>query len=215
MGIRRKSLAFAGLAVAALAVSGTASALTINYDSVVTGSAPGTSAAPWLTVTVTQNGWNSVNMTFSSAVAAPEFITSIFFSLNGGNPLLLPDAVWNPNLSQSNCAGAAPAGTGPWQLCLGFSPDQARRFNAADGSYTVRLIGVNESNFVMNRAGYLSVAHVQGISPNCSGWIGDNGAAANNPGTQCGGSTSVPEPGTLALLGLGLLGVGLARRRRA
>ena len=29
-----------------------------------------------------------------------------------------------------------------------------------------------------------------------------------------GGSTAVPEPGTLALFGLGVLGLGFARRRR-
>ena len=41
---------------------------------------------------------------------------------------------------------------------------------------------------------------------------------ANNPGGEIRGQvlvSSVPEPGTLALLGIGLFGMGLARRKKA
>lgn len=56
--------------------------------------------------------------------------------------------------------------------------------------------------------GYVSALHVQGYDvdgASASAWISGDGSSP---------STEIPEPGTLALLGLGLFGIAAARRQK-
>lgn len=53
-------------------------------------------------------------------------------------------------------------------------------------------------------------AHVR-YGDDCSGWVSDGNTESQSSGS-CG-STSVPEPGVIGLLAIGLLGIGIARRR--
>jgi hypothetical protein len=145
-------------------------------------------------------------------VVSPEFITSVFFSVNDLT-FTVSEPITSPDIDIGTCNGSASAGTGPWQFCVAFDASAHARFPS---SVTFFVSGLSESAFVFNSAGWLSVAHVQGIAPDCSGWVGANdgegGIAPSNSGA-CG-STNVPEPGTLDLLGLGLAGMGIGLRRR-
>lgn len=210
-----KIWASAATAVGLWALAGPASALVITYDEIVTGNIP-SGSSPWLTASIldiTQDSTSGVNITLTPGVSSPEFITRIFFSLDtpyGGSGNLNT----SPDLDLLNCNGRAPAGTGPWQLCMTFDPSD--KWNDTAGPVSFFLAGLSESNFVSNSAGWLSVAHLQGIASECSAWVGSyNGTgrvAPKNDG-HCSTTTPVPEPGTLGLLGLCLLGLGLVKRR--
>lgn len=200
----------AGIALCAL--SAPANALVITYSQIVTGAIPG-SPAPYLTVTIT-NTTGGVNITLEPQVSGSEFVTAVFFSTNDTS-FVISNISSDPDLDPANCNGSAPAGTGPWQMCMAFDPADHASF---PDSVTVFVSGITEANFITNSDGWLSVAHIQGIEPDCSGWVGSytgpGGIPPSNDG-PCGG-TSVPEPGTLGLLGLGLaaLGMGFGRRKQ-
>lgn len=92
--------------------------------------------------------------------------------------------------------------------------------------FTIRLVqgDIADANFTgaarsMSDVGNGQIgAHLRSLSGGCSGfvwgnWTGTSDTPVGQGTEEVCGSTTVPEPGTLGLLGLGLLGMGLRRRR--
>ena len=214
--------ALAALTLLPLQAAATPISTAIDLNIVFAGNTPDGSA-PWLTAQFTSSvGSNTGTLVLSSHMTGPDFAQGLSSTTSTvGWAFYLNQAVSGINCTTGTCAdngalySASGFNTGPvpgtFNLAFGWSP--SNRFMASDSAtYQLTFSSLLTSNpFVENDSSWSSVAHVQGIAGNCSGWIvsGDGtGADGSGPCTR-DPPVPVPEPGKLGMFGLGLLFAGL------
>jgi len=232
----KKILILTGITLAALTllplqVAATPISTTIDLNIVFAGNTPD-GPPPWLRAQFTSSvGSNTGTLVMSSLMTGPDFeqgLSSVKATVGWAfylNQALSPSGII---CTAGTCAGngalysASGFNTGPvpgtFNLAFGWAP--SGRFMAGDtATYDLTFLSSLTGNpFVENDSNWSSVAHVQGIAGNCSGWIvSGDGTGAEGSGPCTGGPpVTVPEPGKLGMFGLGLLfaGLFLGLRRR-
>ncbi|AGG90123.1 MULTISPECIES: hypothetical protein [Rhodanobacter] len=217
-------IALVALTVLPLQVAATPISTTIALNTVFSGNTPD-GPAPWLIAEFTSStGSNTGTLVLSSHTTGPDFIQGLSSQQSTvGWAFYLNQAI---SLSGATCtagtcadqgasykAGGFNTGPVPGMFNLAFGWSQGNRFMIGDSAtYALTFTSPLTGNpFVENDSNWSSVAHIQGIANNCSGWIvsGDGtGAEGSGP---CGDPppVTVAEPGELGMLSLGLLFVGL------
>jgi len=210
----------------------TASALVIDINTYLTGSSGGSNVTV-ATLTLTQNG-NSVDFRFENsignlgAIANNAYIAGLLFSYDG-SPLLTSSSF--VNFGGTQLVAAADFGINPPGKDAGYdfyldldyptsNNNSALRFT--DGEYSTWTVSATDgvsavlvSDFTTlvtangnDKPASLAMVHIQGTEGGSLKYVGSEAVPPQeDPGT-------VPEPATLALLGLGMASLAWMRKRK-
>src|SRR5262245_43746761 len=226
-----KRLAMLGVCVGVLiTVVPVASATTLSFDLGIefSGGTPPAGPGPWLEISFNDGGGTgSVTVTMSgNGLTGSEFVSGWYFNLDpmvdASLLTVTPSANTNVILDSVNIGANAfhPAGAGLYDFFVSFTTagNAGGRFQA-DESFVLIITGpginANSFNFASVPHGgngtFFSAAHVQaiGVNGSLSGWIGTGADQLPSPAPL-----STPDPGTLALLGIGLAGGARVLRKR-